>query len=408
MTQTTPHSQPAKSGGLIELFITLAIQAMASMAVLSLPVVAPVVGAALGISPLFAGLYIGVVYVGAVTGSLAAGAIVQRWGPVRVSQAGLVLGGLGLALCCTGYLPAMAVGSLLMGLGYGPITPASSHLLARSTPAHRMSLIFSIKQTGVPLGGILAGAIVPGLMLSVGWRWGLGSVAIACLACAVLAQPLRARLDAEKDASSALNLGKLAEPARMVAGHTNLRALAICSFFLSASQLILTTYTVVYLHTELGFGLVAAGLALSVSQLAGVIGRVAWGHIADSGLGAMRTLTLLTFISVLCCVGTALLRSTTPMAVVLVLLAVYGGTAIGWNGVFLAEVARQAPTGFASMATGGVSAFTFFGVVVGPPVFAVIAGTAGSYRVAYLLLALPLAWCCWRLWRNYRESTAAT
>jgi len=35
-----------------------------------------------------------------------------------------------------------------------------------------MSLIFSIKQTGVPVGGALAGVLVPPLVLAFGWRWG--------------------------------------------------------------------------------------------------------------------------------------------------------------------------------------------------------------------------------------------
>ncbi|WP_417276298.1 hypothetical protein [Castellaniella sp.] len=51
----------------------------------------------------------------------------------------------------------MTVGALLIGLGYGPITPA-----------HRMSFVFSIKQTGVPLGGVLAGLVVPGLAQWIG------------------------------------------------------------------------------------------------------------------------------------------------------------------------------------------------------------------------------------------------
>ncbi|MDB5964283.1 MAG: major facilitator superfamily 1 [Polaromonas sp.] len=401
-------SDKAAAGGWLELFVTLAIQAMASMAVLTMPVVAPVVGPALGISQTFAGLYIGIVYVGAVTGSLSAGAAVQRWGPVRVSQGGLALGAFGLALCTSGYLPLMAAGSLLMGLGYGPITPASSHLLARSVPPHRMSLMFSLKQTGVPLGGILAGALVPGLMLVVGWRWGLGLVALVCLGCSALAQPLRARLDAQREPGATVGLAQLVAPAGMVVRHTGLRAMAVCSFFFSAVQLCLTTYTVIYLHSELGFGLVAAGLALSVSQFAGVVGRVIWGHVADSLLGAKRTLALLAFVIVLCCGGIALITSATPLVVVLILLAAFGATAIGWNGVFLAEVARLAPAGQASGATGGVSAFTFFGVVVGPPLFALIATSTGSYRAGYAALALPMAWCCVSLWRGYRKSVATT
>jgi len=59
-----------------------------------------------------------------------------------------------------------------------------------------MSLVFSIKQTGVPAGGMLAGALVPGLLLLAGWQGALLAVAAACLACVGLAQPLRAALDA--------------------------------------------------------------------------------------------------------------------------------------------------------------------------------------------------------------------
>jgi MFS family permease len=396
-------SKNSSAGGWPELFVTLAIQAIVSMAVLTLPVVAPVVGPALGISQAFAGLYIGIVYAGAMVGSLAAGAAVQRWGPLRVSQGGLALAALGLAFCSTGYLTAMAAGALLMGLGYGPITPASSHLLARSAPPHRRALMFSLKQTGVPLGGIFAGALVPGLMLLVGWRWGLAIVALGCAGCALLAQPLRAGLDAQREPAAAINLKKLVEPARLVARHAGLRSLAVCSFFFSAVQLCLTTYTVIYLHSELGFGLVAAGFALSVCQFAGVVGRVAWGHIADSALGATKTLALLAFVIVVCCAGLALLRSTTPLLIVLALLAVFGATAIGWNGVFLAEVARLAPRDGASLATGGVSAFTFLGVVAGPPLFALIATSTGSYRMGYAALALPMVWCCFGLWHGYRK-----
>ena len=120
----------------------------------------------------------------------------------------------------------------------------------------------------------------------------------------------------------------------------------------------------------------------------------------------MRTLALLALVIVLCCLGTALLTTSTPPIVVLSLLSVFGATAIGWNGVFLAEVARQAPTGFTGMATGGASAFTFLGVVVAPPLFAWLASSSASYRISYAVLAIPMAWVCLRLWRMHREKLA--
>ena len=79
-----------------------------------------------------------------------------------------------------------------------------------------------------------------------------------------------------------------------------------------------------------------------------------------------------------------------PTLAVVVVLVVFGACAVGWNGVYLAEVARQAPAGMAGMATGGTLAITFFGVVLGPPLFGAVSGAFGSYRAGFGVLALPL------------------
>ena len=56
-----------------------------------------------------------------------------------------------------------------------------------------------------------------------------------------------------------------------------------------------------------------------------------------------------------------------PFALVAALGVAIGATSIGWNGVFLAETARQSPEGKVSEATGGVMVITFLGSVIGPP-----------------------------------------
>lgn len=393
-------------GGWMSLAITLAVQSMVSMALLTLPVMAPAVARELGVSTTLTGVYVALTYLAAMLASLASGAAVARLGAIRISQIGLLLCALGLVLCTVPALPAVALGALLIGLGYGPVTPASSHLLARTTPLHRMSLVFSVKQTGVPLGGMLAGALVPGSLLLVGWQGALLGVAALSLACAWLAQPLRERLDADRDPRRPLALGQLAQPVRLVLSQRALSLLALCSFFFSAIQVSLTTYLVTYLHEDLGFALVAAGLAMSVSQLAGVAGRIAWGWVADRFLGARRTLILLALLMVLGCLATAALSAAWSTGVLLAALALFGASAIGWNGVYLAEVARQAPAGMASMATGGTLAITFLGVVLGPAAFGALSGAAGSYRAGYAALALPALLCAALLLRQGRRQAA--
>ena len=377
-------TQPPILSNWLTLVVTLFIQAMVTMALLTLPVMAPVVSKALQVSPALVGLYVSVTYIGAMFSSLISGTTVSRWGAIRVSQIGLLMCAAGLVLCAMPWLPAVALGALLIGLGYGPITPASSHLLARTTPPHQMSLVFSIKQTGVPLGAMLAGAIVPQLLLRIDWQWSMVSVAVVCVLFAGISQRLRASMDDDRKPGQTLNGASLIRPIRLVMGHRLLLSMAACSFVFSMVQMSLTTYLVTFLHEKLSYGLVAAGLALSLTQMGGVVGRIAWGFVSDRWLGASRTLLLLAVVMALCALATAYFTPDVPTWIVLSILTVFGASAIGWNGVYLSEVARQAPEGLASMATGGTLAFTFFGVVVGPMLFGVISNTPGGYPLAFM------------------------
>jgi sugar phosphate permease len=260
-----------------------------------------------------------------------------------------------------------------------------------------MAIVFSLKQTGVPLGGVLAGALVPPLLLWGGTRSALLATAAANLACVVLAQPLRTALDQDRQPRHSLAFTSLARPMRLVLADRSLRRLAAFSFVFSAVQLCLAGYIVTYLHAALGYSLVAAGVALATAQVGGVIGRVLWGYIADRWLDARRMLATLAALMALCSAAAAALDASVPLPLVLLLMAAFGASATGWNGVYLAEVARLAPAGMASAATGGSLAVTFLGVVLGPTLFGGVAGLFDSYRVAFLALALPTALCCWSL-----------
>lgn len=387
------------------------IQALVAMALITLPVVAPVVGAALDLSPAYVGVYVAFVYVAAMFSSVLGGSVVRRWGALRVSQICMCLSATGLVLCSIAHPAAMAVGAVLIGMGYGPVTPASSHLLIKTTPPERMSLVFSIKQTGVPVGGMMAGMLVPSFEVLVGWQFAFLSVAALCVLTAILVRPLRATLDDDRDPSIKPSLvASLIQPVQLVLKKKSLRILAAVSFMFSVTQLSVTTYLVTFLYEDLGWSLIAAGVALTVAQAAGVAGRILWGWIADNWLGSGFMLIVVAALLGGSAIGLALFTATTPHWVLYLLLIVLGSTAIGWNGVFLAEVARQAPPGMASMATGGALGFTFMGVLFGPPLFGVAASNLHSYGTSYALLLLPALVIVVLLWRSrsrWKNSRAA-
>jgi hypothetical protein len=84
-----------------------------------------------------------------------------------------------------------------------------------------------------------------------------------------------------------------------------------------------------------------------------------------------------------CAFTTAAFGADWPTAAILATSAVFGATAIGWNGVMLSEVARLAPPNRVGAITGAYAFVTFGGVMAGPPVFALIAALTGSYRYGF-------------------------
>ena len=384
----------------LPLAVTFAVQALVAFAVYCAPVMAPVAGPALGFSASAVGYYIAVTYFGSMIGSAAAGGWVARFGPIRVSQAGLALALCGLALAASGWPPLVMLGGFVVGLGYGPTTPASSVILVRSAPPSMFSLVFSIKQTGVPAGGALAGALVPVLVLAVGWQWAAVAIGVACLLLALAIGGVRERYDRELDPRAPVSLRSALAPVRLVLADRRLRQMCVTSFIYGGVQITLVTYLVTVLVESFTLTLVVAGLVMAVAQVASVIGRVLWGVLADRVLTRRAMLGLLGVGMGLSALLSLAAGPGWPMWLLLAYAAVFGATAVGWNGVFLAEVARVAPAGRTSQATGGCLFFTFLGVVVTPPIFNAVLALAGSYSIAYAVFAVPaLAVGAWMLVR---------
>jgi MFS family permease len=198
-------------------------------------------------------------------------------------------------------------------------------------------------------------------------------------------------------AGAPLTLTSLAGAIRVVLTHRELARLTAFSFVFSAVQMCLAAFLVTYLHDSLGYSLVTAGFVLSAAQAGGIVGRIVWGYVADRWMRPRSVLAMLAALMAACSAGAAALHAGAPLALVLVLAVAFGASATGWNGVFLAEVARLAPPGMASAATGGALAVTFLGVVLGPALFSALSSGFDSYRAGYLALAVPTAVCCWRL-----------
>jgi MFS family permease len=375
--------------------VTLAVQTLTSMAMIAPSVLAPVAARDLGLAPQAIGLFASITYFAAMFSGLMSGRLIARFGPFAVCQAAVVLAGIGLLAGKLATPAVVALAALAIGFAYGTMNPVSSHILARRTPPRMMALVFSIKQTGVPLGGAIAGAAVPPLLLALSWPDTLAVLAVICIGAAFALAPARATLVERPAAATVFGRSLrgvfvgLGRPISLALSDGALRELSFASLGYAAVQLVFITYFVSYLNLELGYSLVTAGLVYAFAHGSGVVGRIVWGAVADRWLAPRATLAMLGAISAACGLLSAAFSAAWPLAAVVGVAVLFGASAVGWNGVFLAEVARCAPPGQVSTATGGTQFFTYAGAVLGPPLFAAAVFATGSYAWSFALFAIP-------------------
>ena len=391
---------------LIALVSLTLVQVVATMGFNQASVLAPAAAPELGLEAADVAYYVSLVYLAAMLSTLGGGTINRRLGPIRFIQAGLAVAAVGSFVFAAGGVALAALSAFIVGLGSGPLTIASSHILAKVTPPRLANVTFSLKQSGVPLGFAICGALLPTLALDFGWRWAAASIGFVSLATALAVQPLRALYDEERHASRGARLPTLAEilePLGLAWRDPILRPMCFIGMLFSATQAIVVNFTVVYAVDGLAMSYVLAGALLSAATVTGAFGRVFWGAIADllrkpsavlAGIGALIAVA-----------ATAMAFSTPawPTAAVYLVCIVLGGTAVGWNGVFIAESALRAPPGRAAEFTGATQLFVFGGALLSPLLFRAVLAITHAYEVGYLLLAAGVATASFFLARAARR-----
>ncbi len=368
---------------------------------MALPLLGPPLMARSGLSPESIG-YVSALTSGGISWFLACGGpMLGHFGAVRSLQIGLACMAAGLLLMAQPVGLVALLGALAIGFGCGPNTPAGSQILIRTAPARHRTLIFSIKQAGVPLGGALAGLAIAPLVQHHGLQAALWTITGVTLVSILLVQPFRRRLDAPAGTTPApaptASWGRALFSPRVFArslgvlrSHPSLPLLTALGASYSTMQACLMAFTATYAITRHGATLAEAGGIVAVMQFSSMIGRVLMGWVADRRGRALRHLALQALASA-AAVALLLVAGGAGGLALYACAALVGFTAIGWNGVHIAELARVAPLPLVSDVTSAASLFGFLGSITGPLAFAWLVGWSGSYELAFLAAALQLA-----------------
>lgn len=365
---------------------TLATQTLATMALYAVPTLAPEIAADLAVPGTLAGGFVAIAYGVGVISALTSPGLIHRHGGVRAIQA-VLLAAIGMiALAALADLVGrMAFAAFVLGIAYGASAPASTHLLVPHTPRPIFNMVMSLRQIGVPLGGVCAALLLPPLVPTLGWRGALGLMLIPAVALIMLMELPRRRWDAGRDPNRPAFGQTLLQPFLLLR-EPPIRRLSYASFIYSGLQLTFVAFMTVHLTSVARLDLVTAGQILGVYQVAGSVSRPIWGWVADRFLTPAQTLAVHGFGMAIAALAVGQFGPSWPVPALFAIALFAGCTACAYTGVAYAEFAALGGAR-RTEATGLGTAMMFASVMVIPPLFGVGVGALGGFGPGYVVIA---------------------
>lgn len=326
----------------------------------------------LGFSPTGLGLAVSVYFATSALTSVPAGRLVERLGPRLAAQAAILLSAgslLAIALLARSFALLtvfLAVGATANALGQ----LASNAALARQVPPSRQGLSFGVKQAAIPLSTLLAGAAVPTIALTVGWRWAFAAaatVAFATLAAVPHTPGGRPRADRSEGRTSAALL-TVGLAAALASGSAN----GLGTFLVDSA-------------VARGISPGLAGLTLTLGSVVCLFGRVFFGWLGDlRRTGHLATVAGMLLVGAL---GLVLLANPSPAGLLIGVVLSFG-LGWAWPGVMnfaVVQMYPQAPAAATSITQTGV----YLGGALGPLTLGAIAGHT-SYPTMWYVAATAM------------------
>jgi len=345
-------------------------QAIASSLLFGLPFLLPYLLRTERLTLAQGGALVAAPSLGLVATLIAWGAFADRYGERLAIAIGLGLTGIiGLASAMVSGLGARAVLFALMGAAGASVSSASGRLVMGWFAVHQRGVAMGVRQTGLPLGIALAGALLPPLAAAGGLRLALAVPATLCLVVTVAVVVLAEDPPHPAEGEHAVRPGS---PYRRLI----LWRVHLASALLVVPQFALAAFSAEYLVSERGWHATAAGQLLAVVAVGGAAGRLAagrWSDVVGSRLAPMR------LIAVASCVSMLLIGLTASADVWLVVVALAAGSVISVadNGLGFTATAELAGRAWSGRALGVQNTMQNVAAFATAPLVGALAGSFG-------------------------------
>jgi len=169
--RTTLSLAPMSALQIIAVAITIGLNALDGFDVLSISFASPGIAAEWHVAPGALGVILSMELIGMAIGSIVLGAVADKIGRRPTVLGCLVLMTAGMFMATTAKGPVdLSAWRVLTGLGIGGVLASINAIAAEFSNAKRKNLSVAIMAIGYPIGGVLGGQVVQGLLKTGDWR----------------------------------------------------------------------------------------------------------------------------------------------------------------------------------------------------------------------------------------------
>ena len=322
-------------------------------------------------------------YAGMLACALPAGWLVDRFGlrtMLFVAHGLLAVGGLSLSVA--GGAVAGSLALVLCGVGYAFINPSTARAVLIWFPRTSRGTVMSLKQTGVPAGGVVAAAIAATGQSD--WRALMLAMSVVTVVAAASYAFLPVARQLESHAVRFVEILALMKLPRLA--WFNL-ASAVYAF----GQAAFFAYLVLYARDAVAASLAVASFCLAIAHISSAMGRVTWGVVSDRNLSRGR-LWCIVAIGIFGALGVILLAAV-PILGSFALIgasALVGFTLGGYAGLIQAATVELVDVPQVGAAIGYNMLLLCLGTMAGPALFGFSVEAVG-YGPTWYMLALIVA-----------------
>lgn len=347
------------------------------------------------------GLIVSIANFGPIISMMIFGDLMDKYGERWVVGMGSILLGLNTLIAYSiDHYTLLLTNLFFVGIWYGTAQPGGSSAIVKWFPGKHRGLAMGIRQTGIPVGGAMAAAILPFIF----FEFGLPTAVVMQGGIAIVGGVIFLFFYKDlKTNEQQVKRYTFTEKIKRIKNNTHLYPVFFVGITMVSVQLIIVAHLMGYLRDHLQLSIGLAGTFLSLALLGGMFGRIILAWVSDNFFHGNRSkpLQMTIWATAVNIISILVLGTYLPLWMIGLFCFFFGFLGIGWYSLFIVMVAESADHSFMALTVSFALTLNQIFIVISPALFGLLVDQFNGYGTPFVLLAAAIT--AGGIWLNITE-----